>query len=118
MKRILTTLILLFSTISWSQMAQDSLVYWIPNAFTPNGNEYNQYWGPEFVNGYSHDHFRLWVFNRRGGVVWESNDPSAKWDGTYNGHPVQDGTYTWVIIFDVLINDKKNYINGHVTVLR
>ena len=111
--------IFLFSTINiWSQMNQDSLVYWIPNTFTPDGNEYNQYWGPEFVNGYSHDHFRLSIFNRRGIEIWESNDPTAKWDGTYNGYPVQDGTYTWVIIFDVLINDKKNYINGHVNLIR
>lgn len=96
----------------------DPLIYWVPNCFTPDGNEYNQVWGPIFTSGYSQDHFQLYVLNRWGETVWESFDPTARWDGTYNGKPVTDGVYTWLIRFDILDNDDKKQIHGHVTIIR
>jgi len=96
----------------------DPLIYWVPNCFTPDGNEYNQVWGPIFTSGYSVDHFQLYVLNRWGNVVWESLDPAATWDGTYDGKTVPDGVYTWLIRFDLLNTDEKREIHGHVTVIR
>lgn len=96
----------------------DPLIYWIPNTFTPDGNEFNQLWGPVFTSGYSVDHFELYVTNRWGEKIWESHDPAARWDGTYNGKKCLDGVYTWVVKFDLLNTDERRVDHGHVTIIR
>jgi gliding motility-associated-like protein len=96
----------------------DPLIYWIPNCFTPDENEHNQLWGPVFTSGYSIDHFELFVFNRWGEIVWKSNDPAGKWDGTYNNKKCAEGVYTWIVRFDLLNTDEKRIAHGHVTLLR
>jgi len=96
----------------------DPLIYWVPNCFTPDGNEFNQLWGPIFTSGHSTDHFELFVLNRWGEIVWKSNDPAGKWDGTYNGQKCQEGVYIWVVKFDMLNTDEKRIDHGHVTLLR
>jgi gliding motility-associated-like protein len=96
----------------------DPLIYWIPNCFTPDGNEFNHLWGPIFTSGYSTDHFELFVLNRWGEIVWQSNHPTNKWDGTYNGKKVLDGVYTWILRFDLLNTDERRIDHGHVTIIR
>ena len=96
----------------------DPLIYWVPNCFTPDGNEFNQLWGPVFTSGYSTDHFELFVLNRWGEIVWKSNNPEGKWDGTYDGKKCTDGVYVWIIRFDLLNTDEKRLDHGHVTIIR
>lgn len=96
----------------------DPLIYWVPNVFTPDGNEFNQVWGPIFTSGYSMDNFQLYVFNRWGNLLWQTFDPAATWDGNYAGNPVSDGVYTWMIQFDDDDTDKKYLVHGHVTIIR
>jgi gliding motility-associated-like protein len=87
------------------QVVQDVLVY-APNTFTPDGDEHNQDWNI-FISGIDVYNFSLIIFNRWGQVVWESNDPSTAWDGTYNGEIVPDGTYTWRASAKDSLNDGK-----------
>ena len=96
----------------------DPLIYWIPNCFTPDGDESNQTWGPVFTSGYSSDNFELFVLNRWGEIVWQSNYPNNKWDGMYNGKKVLDGVYTWIVRFDVLNTDERKIDHGYVTIIR
>ncbi len=91
------------------------LIY-VPNSFTPDGDDYNNTW-QYYLSGFDTTDFNVRVFNRWGGIVWESNDPTASWDGTYKGVLVQDGVYTWVInAKDSIKDDMKQYV-GHVSVL-
>lgn len=96
----------------------DPLVYWVPNTFTPNGDEFNTTWGPVFNGPYDATGFHLTVFNRWGNLIWESWDDMARWDGMYNGRVVTDGVYTWLIDFGILGTDERRRIHGHVTVIR
>jgi gliding motility-associated-like protein len=96
----------------------DPLIYWIPNSFTPDGNEYNQIWGPILTSGVSVENFRLAVYNRWGQIIWETFDASAKWDGTYGGELVQSGTYVWTMSIDFLDNGGREIVTGHVTILK
>lgn len=96
----------------------DPLIYWVPNCFTPDGNEFNQLWGPVFTSGYSIDHFEIYVVNRWGNLIWQAYDPAARWDGTYNGKKCLDGVYTWVVKFDLLNTDERRVDHGHVTIIR
>ena len=104
------------TTITISQCPE--LLIYIPNTFTPDGNEVNNLWGPVFTAGYSSDHFELLVFNRWGQIIWESRDPQGKWDGTYGNKMVLEGVYTWTIRFDLLDTDERRFIHGFVTLLR
>ena len=93
------------------------ILLYAPNTFTPDNDEFNQSWGIH-ISGIDIYDFQLLIFNRWGQIVWESNDPEANWDGTYNGERVQQGAYTWTIRTKDVINDAKYEWNGFINVLR
>jgi gliding motility-associated-like protein len=39
------------------------------------------------------------IFNRWGGLVFESTDPNVGWDGSDRGKPAQQGGYAYIILF-------------------
>ncbi len=98
------------------QVISDVLVF-APNAFTPDGDEYNQTWNIH-INGIDVYDFDLFVFNRWGEIVWESNDASVGWDGTYHGEIVQAGTYTWKAVVKRPYVDERITFEGFVSVLK
>lgn len=93
------------------------LVY-VPSAFTPNGDGKNDYFRPVGTNG----KFKIGVFriyDRWGKVVWvgSGTDAIRGWDGTYNGTPVELGTY----LYTIEIEDSKGNSTlrtGDVTLVR
>lgn len=99
-------------------VVQEELIFYVPNTFTPDGDEFNQAFQPVFTSGYDPFDFNLLIFNRWGEVIFESNDARVGWDGTYAGKYVQEGTYTWKIEFKTTKNDARKYTVGHVNVLR
>jgi gliding motility-associated-like protein len=96
----------------------DELVYYIPNTFTPNGDERNNTFQPVFTSGFDPYNFTLLIFNRWGEVLFESKDAKIGWDGTYNGVLVQEGIYSWTVTFKDPNNDRKFRANGHVTLIK
>lgn len=99
---------------------QDELIYYIPNAFTPDDDEYNPVFKPVFTAGFDPMDYRMTIFNRWGEVVFESRDADYGWDGTYTGTAgrVQDGTYTWRIEFKTTRSDERKILAGSVTLAR
>ena len=67
----------------------------VPNAFTPNGDGKNDYLYP--LNAFSATNLQFMVYNRFGQLIFESRDPSQKWDGTIHGKPQPTGTYIWTL---------------------
>ncbi len=65
-----------------------------PNVFTPNGDSYNEHFFPVHQNIIN---YRLVVYNRWGAVVFESDDPDKKWDGTTKSLPCPEGTYFYSV---------------------
>lgn len=94
------------------------LVFYIPNSFTPDGNEHNQTWLPVFTNGFDPYDYHLQVFNRWGELVFESKDHTEGWDGTYALRPAQDGTYTYQVVFGDKQTDYKQQVFGHFGLIR
>nr|WP_294858418.1 gliding motility-associated C-terminal domain-containing protein [uncultured Fluviicola sp.] len=91
---------------------------WVPNTFTPDGDEFNNQFKPIFSKDRLIEDYNLMIYNRWGEVVFESHDPEFGWDGTYHGEFVKDGTYTWTIdVKDGLKNKNEKYI-GHVNKLQ
>lgn len=99
---------------------EEGLIYYVPNSFTPDGDQFNQVFLPIFSSGLDSENYRLRIYNRWGEIIFESHDVQEGWDGTYpydNG-VVQDGIYTWRIDFKLKNNDEQKLITGHLNVLR
>ena len=88
-----------------------------PNAFTPDGNEFNQSWRMYLV-GLDVFDIEINIYNRWGERVWQSFDVEVPWDGTYNGQIVPGGVYTWTLRAGDMNTDENYERVGHVTVLR
>jgi gliding motility-associated-like protein len=97
---------------------EEEIIYYVPNAFTPDDDEFNQTFKPVFTSGFDPYEYTLLIFDRWGEIVFESHNADFGWDGTYGGKICQDGVYTWVIEFSRKNNDEHKRINGHVNLLR
>lgn len=84
-----------------------------PNAFTPNGDVYNDDWRIDNFEFYPDAH--LQVFNKWGNKVHEQIGVYEPWDGTINGSPAPSDTYYWIIHINYL--DRES-VRGNVTILR
>ncbi|MDR0803321.1 gliding motility-associated C-terminal domain-containing protein [Fluviicola sp.] len=93
------------------------IIFYAPNAFTPDGDEFNQRW-KFYVSGIDEYNFELLIFDRWGEIIWETHDVNSTWDGTYNGEPVTPGAYTWVARVKEIYTDSKKVFNGVVNVLK
>ena len=70
------------------------MVIYIPNAFTPNGDGLNDTFG---VSGEALKEFNLKILNRWGDIIFEAHNARDRWDGTYMGERVPEGTYIYLI---------------------
>ncbi|MBI1838086.1 MAG: gliding motility-associated C-terminal domain-containing protein [Flavobacteriia bacterium] len=105
-------------SIKYTIILNEELIFYIPNSFTPNNDQYNNVFQPIFTQGYDNYDFSMLIFNRWGETIFESNDPAMGWDGTYNGLIQQDGTYTWRISFKMSQTDEKKLVVGNVNLLK
>jgi gliding motility-associated-like protein len=105
-------------TTAQAILVEEPLIYYVPNTFTPDGNQYNPEFKPIMTQGIDIFGYQLLIFNRWGEVLFESNDAEFGWDGTYGGNICQDGTYVWKIKYQVLGVDKPQEMMGHVNLIR
>lgn len=88
---------------------------YFPNSFTPDGDGTNDTFGGE---GLLISTYELWVFNRWGQIVFESNDMANRWNGrTSDGEEVPQGIYQYKYIVEGLSMPKRQGF-GHITLLR
>jgi gliding motility-associated-like protein len=83
--------------------------FYIPNAFTPNGDGTNDVFMPK-ATGLSPDGFELSIYDRWGHLVFVSTEWGKGWDGTLNGVPVQADVY----VCKVRYFDKKGRMNDQI----
>lgn len=87
----------------------------VPSAFTPNNDGLNDYLYP--LNAYKATNLTFRVYNRVGQLVFETRDWTKKWDGSFNGSPLDAGVYVWKLRYDD--GQKKNIsLQGTTLLLR
>jgi len=69
----------------------------MPNAFTPNGDGRNDYFGPVYMTDLAIIDFS--VYNRWGKLVYQGAGPNAQWDGKLKGKDMAQGVYTYRMEF-------------------
>jgi len=89
----------------------------IMNAFTPNGDGMNDRWLVVNNGGACVRQISVSVFNRYGSPVYKNDNYNNDWTGLYDGKPVPDGTYYYVVTYR-LVNGAVLTFKGDVTVLR
>ncbi len=89
----------------------------IMNAFTPNGDGLNDRWLVVDNNGSCVQQMSVAVYNRYGNQVYRNDNYNNDWTGLYEGKPLPDGTYYYVVSYR-LVNGTRQTIKGDVTILR
>lgn len=99
---------------------QDEVIYYVPNSFTPDEDEYNPIFKPVFTSGFDPYDYKMVIFNRWGEIIFETRDASYGWDGTYSGAAglCKEGDYIWQIEFKTTLSDERRKITGSVTLLK
>ncbi|MDD2345884.1 MAG: gliding motility-associated C-terminal domain-containing protein, partial [Bacteroidales bacterium] len=84
----------------------EELVVWIPNAFTPDSDGLNEFFGP-VASGMSLDGYEMIIYDRWGKQAFISNDYYHRWDGKINGQKVtMNGVFVYrIVIYDTLGKD-------------
>ncbi len=116
-------------------IVKDDCEFFIPDAFTPNGDQENDV---AYLEGFCIDEIEWKVFNRWGELVFETTDRKIGWDGSFQGKPAEVGSYaTWAkitflekqnnvafktvggeIIPDDDPNDNKIFWKGSIAIIR
>jgi len=75
----------------------DCTYYYLPNVFTPNGDNINDYFRP-LEPYYFVEKIDIQIYNRWGQLMYQTNDPDILWNGTNyrNGKVVSDGVYYYI----------------------
>lgn len=90
--------------------------YYIPNAFTPNGDRVND----EFKgDGQEMTAITMTIFDRWGEMIFKTDDINTGWDGraNYGDEVAQQGIY----VYRIKVTDFKGYTHdylGHVSLLK
>lgn len=90
----------------------------VPNAFSPNDDGAN-----DTFRAYSNcpiDNFHLQIWDRWGGLMFESFDINDTWDGKFDGRNKTQAVFVWIIRYDAVKNNQliQEVKVGDLTLLR
>lgn len=91
--------------------------FYVPNAFTPNGDGHNDFFGGVGVGIVK---YQLLIFDRWGNMIFISENYNERWNGTVRGtgeEVVQEDVYVWKIEVESIFKKTHNYM-GSVTVVK
>ncbi len=86
----------------------------MPNAFSPNGDNINDYFGPvNECTGFTN--YEIRIYNRFGELVFSGEN--AIWDGTYKGEQAPMDNFIWYAVFH--FSESEDVIeSGNIMLLR
>lgn len=89
-------------------------VFSFPNFFTPNGDGFNDYWN---IIGNTHlVNMKIYLFDRFGKFLKQTNPQNQGWDGNYNGRPLPSSDYWFKI--EYIENGINKQFYSHFTLKR
>lgn len=105
-------------SLTLSAVVQDNVALFIPNSFTPDGEEHNNVFLPVFSTGFTPINYRLSIYNRWGETIFESTNHTVGWDGHLEFVLCPDGIYNYQISYTKIEGESPIIIDGHVNLLR
>ena len=98
---------------SFQFVCEEPFVY-VPNAFTPNGDGNNDVL---YIRSTIIEEATLRIFNRWGELVFETNDLTIGWDGTWRGEPIAPDVYDYYLD-GFCVDGQQFLIQGNITLIR
>jgi gliding motility-associated-like protein len=100
--------------------APPDLFFYVPNSFSPNGDDINDVFGPVFSDPSLVIKYKMTIFDRWGEIVFQSEDVHKKWMGDFRTgeYFVNDGSYTWLVEYEQMFVADRIKEYGHVVMLR
>lgn len=105
-----------YATVSHTIDVGPEFTFYIPNAFTPNGDGINDYFNG---TGIGIDKYELFIFDRWGNNIFYTDSLGKPWDGKANhgAEMAQQDVYVWKVKLTDVFGKKHNYI-GTVTIVK
>ena len=88
----------------------------IPNSFTPNEDNRNDYFFPVLQCDYSNYSFT--IFDKWGNQIYTTNSTSGKWDGRFKGNLCDEDIYVYKVESTEKESGKKVNRSGRVSLIR
>lgn len=88
----------------------------IPNSFTPNEDNKNDYFFPVLQCEYTY--FVMTISDKWGNTVFTTNNVNGKWDGRFKGNLCPEDNYVYQIESSEKGSDKKLVRKGHISLFR
>ncbi len=88
--------------------------FFVPTAFSPNGDGLNDMIN---VHGFCIKSYKLQIYNRWGEQIFETQDKTMSWDGSYRGKGMDTGVYIYRAEGETL-NGNQFSVKGNITLLR
>ena len=106
-------------TICHTVIIDDVLFVYVPNSFTPDGDNINETWGMS-TNIDAITSCELRVFDRWGQVVFKSEDYHEFWNGAANnsGPILKTDVYAYRITYEIKDSETRKELMGHVTLIK
>jgi len=89
--------------------------WYMPNAFTPNGDGLNDIIRPYLQGMVALKKFS--IYNRLGNLIFATSTEGEGWDGKYKGMPLEAGTFVWMIEY-LDANNKEAIQKGTFSLVR
>ncbi|MBL1181316.1 MAG: PKD domain-containing protein [Bacteroidetes bacterium] len=90
-------------------------VFFIPNAFTPDGDWKNEFYLPKMMGV---KEYEFYIFDRWGKVLFNTTEQAEGWNGkAHNDSPMPVGVYVYLAKIKDVFGKSHEYI-GHVTLIR
>jgi large repetitive protein len=89
---------------------------YVPNAFSPNGDNVNETWTPRAKGTLSE--YNLAIYDRWGNKVFSTNTANESWDGTYKGVEMNMDTYFYLLKYQCTFDNQKRIEKGDITLLK
>ncbi|MFK7771704.1 MAG: PKD domain-containing protein [Saprospiraceae bacterium] len=105
------------TTIQLINFCSEDLVG-VPNAFTPNGDGENDVLEIKYSSALIIENYKFQVFDRWGGLLFQSNDINERWDGTSRGRKVPTGVVIYFLEFPCHIDGTIVQKKGDITIYR
>ena len=105
-----------YDTVQVSYLDDLCRIY-LPNAFTPNGDDFHQNYKPVEFDLEIMDYI---IYNRWGQIMYKGNIDDAGWDGTFKGTPVKQDVYLILVNYSYTLHGEKvsGILRGNITLLR
>lgn len=88
--------------------------FFIPNSFTPNGDNFNEIFYPQVIGAREYD---FWVFDRWGEIIFHTDQLENGWNGKIENKDAPIGVYIWKVFLKDVANEYRDY-TGTVTLVR